>query len=154
MYSSYIIFLLVIYFIVVNIISKEVEVAEKSKKVAKVVNRIIAFSPIVGVLVFTILFAFVLKSRLAERISHSILVFGLWMYATKFYVNIISYFKSVKVLIMSALGMCISVALAIVYTPLDRYTDLIFVQIGQWSIVMGGIILLIYYVVVLLTKEK
>lgn len=153
MYNLLVIFFLIIYFWIVSLLSDKVEMAEKSKKVFNILDKIIKFSPILGVIVFSILFTFILNTQLPERISHSIFVFSLWMYATKFYLNMISYFKRFKILVMSIFGMLLFTAVAVLYTPLDRYVDLIYVYIGEWSIVVGILIFVNYYITGLFTRK-
>ncbi len=153
MYNLLIIFFLIIYFWIVNLFSAKVEMAQKSKKVSNILDKIIKFSPILGVIVFSILFTFIFNTRLPERISHSMFVFSLWMYATKFYSNIISYFKKFKILVMSIFGMLLSAIVAILYTPLDRYVDLMYIHIGQWSILIGILIFVNYYITGLFIRK-
>ena len=99
---------------------------EKTKKFIGIMNIILGVAPIIAAAVFTILFMFVLKDRTEERILHSATTFLLWMFATIFYIMIVAFFKNKKKMLISAIGMCVSVALAIVVTPLDRYVKLCF----------------------------
>lgn len=56
MYNLLIIFFLIIYFWIVNLFSAKVEMAQKSKKVSNILDKIIKFSPILGVIVYLHLF--------------------------------------------------------------------------------------------------
>ena len=101
---------------------------EKTRKFVNVMYKILGVAPIIAAAVFTILFMFVLKDRTEERILHSATTFLLWMFATVFYIMIVAFFKNKKKMLFSVIGMCISVALAIVVTPLDRYVKLCFIR--------------------------
>jgi hypothetical protein len=104
------------------------EMNEKTRKFVNVMYKILGVAPIIAAAVFTILFMFVLKDRTEERILHSATTFLLWMFATVFYIMIDAFFKNKKKMLFSVIGMCISVALAIVVTPLDRYVKLCFIR--------------------------
>ena len=104
------------------------EMNEKTRKFVYVMYKILGVAPIIAAAVFTILFMFVLKDRTEERILHSATTFLLWMFATVFYIMIVAFFKNKKKMLFSVIGMCISVALAIVVTPLDRYVKLCFIR--------------------------
>ena len=47
---------------------------------------------------------------------------------------------------MSIFGMLLSAIVAVLYTPLDRYVDLMYIHIGQWSILIGILIFVNYYI--------
>lgn len=144
--------LLTVYFCLVSSMASRTKAAEKSKKAAAIISKIVAFSPIIGVAIFSFLFAFVLKGRLPERLSHAMIVFALWVYATKFYVYAISYFKKGKVLALSLAGAALSIALAVLYTPLDRYVRLIYASLGGFSFLPGLLLWGVYYADVGLKK--
>lgn len=82
----------------------------------KIYSLIIDLSPLIGIIVFSILFACVLKGRLLERVTHAILVFGIWMCATKFYCYILAHFKKKWVLISCIIGMLYSIGLSDLHT--------------------------------------
>jgi hypothetical protein len=88
-----------------------------------------------------------------ERVTHSILVFAIWMYATKFYQYILSYYKKKDILISSIIGMFFSVVLAIILTPLERYVNMIYSYINWASIFLGLILYIIFYIVTYKTKK-
>lgn len=134
-------------------IIRNYEVEEKSKGISKLLNRIISISPLIGVIIFSLLFSLVLNTRLLERIAHSMLVFGLWMMATKYYVNILSHFKKMKLVIISGVGMILTIAFAILYTPLDRYVSLVYTVNQKLSVLISCIVLLIYYLPAFFSKK-
>lgn len=58
-------------------------------------------------------FTFVLKGRFAERGTHALLVFALWIYATRFYQYILAYYKKKEIFAGSVIGMIFSIILAV-----------------------------------------
>ena len=125
----------------------ELEKRNRTDKVTKPLSIIIKISPIVGIVIFSILFTVILKGRFIERVTHSILVFAIWMYATKFYQYILSYYKKKDILISSIIGMLFSVVLAIILTPLDRYVNMIYSYINWTSIFLGIMLYIAFYIV-------
>lgn len=101
MLSIMLIFILVVYFGTISLKLKKYNSEKRTDKVTKLLSIIIKISPIVGIVIFSILFTFILKGRFLERVTHSILVFAIWMYATKFYPYILSYYKKKDILISS-----------------------------------------------------
>lgn len=93
------------------------------------------------------MFTVILKGRFIERVTHSILVFAIWMYATKFYQYILSYYKKKDILISSIIGMLFSVVLAIILTPLGRYVNMIYSYINWTSIFLGIMLYIAFYIV-------
>ena len=141
------IFILVVYFGTISLKLKKYNSAKGTDKVTKPLSIIIKISPIVGIVIFSILFTFILKGKFLERVTHSILVFAIWMYATKFYQYILSYYKKKDILISSIIGMLFSVVLAIILTPLDWYVNMIYSYINWASIFLGLILYITFYIV-------
>lgn len=117
---------------------------EKTNKFVRVMLSIVTVAPVIAAMVFTILFTFVLKSRLEERILHSATTFLLWMFATLFYIMIIACFKNKKRRTVSIFGMIICVALAVLVTPLDRYVTLCFSKSHTGAYVLAAVLLVTY----------
>ena len=117
---------------------------EKTNKFVRVMLSIVTVAPVIAAMVFTILFTFVLKSRLEERILHSATTFLLWMFATLFYIMIIACFKNKKRRTVSIFGMMICVALAVLVTPLDRYVTLCFSKSHTGAYVLAAVLLVTY----------
>ena len=117
---------------------------DKIKKFVNVMYKILGVAPVVVLVVFTVLFTFVLKDRLEERILHSATTFLLWMFASVFYIMVIANFKNRKALAISAVGMLACVALAILVTPLDRYVGLCFTRSHIGAYILAAILLVIY----------
>ncbi len=141
------IFILVVYFGTISLKLKKYNSEKRTDKITKPLSIIIKISPIVGIVIFSILFTFILKGKFLERVTHSILVFAIWMYATKFYQYILSYYKKKDILISSIIGMLFSVVLAIILTPLDRYVNMIYSYINWTSIFLGLILYITFYIV-------
>lgn len=141
------IFILVVYFGTISLKLKKYNSEKRTDKITKPLSIIIKISPIVGIVIFSILFIFILKGKFLERVTHSILVFAIWMYATKFYQYILSYYKKKDILISSIIGMLFSVVLAIILTPLDRYVNMIYSYINWTSIFLGLILYITFYIV-------
>lgn len=147
MLSIMLICILVIYFSIISWKLKEYSSEKRTDKITKPLSIIIKISPIVGIVIFTILFAFILKGRFLERATHAIIVFALWMYATKFYQYILSYYKKKEILISSIVGMFFSIILAITFTPLEQYVSMIYSYMNWTSMFLGGILYIIFYIV-------
>lgn len=139
--------ILVIYFSIISWKMKEYCSEKRTDKITKPLSIIIKISPIVGIVIFTILFTFILKGRFLERATHAIIVFALWMYATKFYQYILSYYKKKEILISSIVGMFFSIILAITFTPLEQYVSMIYSYMNWTSMFLGGILYIIFYIV-------
>lgn len=147
MLSIMLICILVIYFSIISWKLKEYSSEKRTDKITKPLSIIIKISPIVGIVIFTILFVFILKGRFLERATHAIIVFALWMYATKFYQYILSYYKKKEILISSIVGMFFSIILAITFTPLEQYVSMIYSYMNWTSMFLGGILYIIFYIV-------
>ena len=154
MLSIILIFVSAIYFFAISWRLREYCPEERTAKIIKPLSMIINLSPLIGIVIFTILFTFVLKGRFAERGTHALLVFAIWMYATRFYQYILAYYKKKEILICSVSGVIFSVALAILLTPLDRYVSLIYSRINWCSIILGcGLYVVFYAVTIIVTKS-
>ena len=151
MLSIMLIFILVVYFGTISLKLKKYNSEKRTDKVTKPLSIIIKISVISKKT--SILFTFILKERFLERVTHSILVFAIWMYATKFYQYILSYYKKKDILISSIIGMFFSVVLAIILTPLERYVNMIYSYINWASIFLGLILYIIFYIVTYKTKK-
>lgn len=134
------------------IISRNVneEVADDRKavmktKITRIMLDILNVSPLIGLVVFTLLFTFVLRSRLEERILHSATTFFLWMFATLYYIMILANFKKVGKMIAAGAAMIGTVAAAITVTPLDRYVNLIFARTHIGAYIIACVLLLAFY---------
>ncbi len=153
MLSIVLICVLVVYFSFISWKVKEYCPEKRTDKITNPLSIIIKISPIVGIVIFTILFTFILKGRFLERVTHAILVFAIWMYATKFYQYILSYYKKKEILICSIIGMLFSLALAIIFIPLDRYVNMIYSYIDWTSIFLGIMLYIAFYIVTYNTKK-
>lgn len=154
MLSIMLIFILVVYFGTISLKSKKYNSEKRTDRVTKPLSIIIKISPIVGIVVFSILFIFVLKGRVLERVTHAILVFAIWMYATKFYQYILSYYKKKEILISSIIGMLFSIILAITLTPLDQYVNMIYSYINWISIFLGLMLYVTFYIVTFAVEKR
>lgn len=136
------------YFAICAIYEKKKAVAEKSRKIAKIVSIITVVVPIITMVVFVILFSFVLQGKLMERISHSIIVFSMWICALQFYKYVISYFKDKRSLVLSIIGMISSIGTAIFLTPLDRFCNTIYSLFQGVTLPLSiGVIVFIYTII-------
>ena len=135
-------------------------VPDRVKRFSKGLNRLLLFIPVLAVPVFAVLFLFVLKDRLCERISHALFLLSLWLYAARYYWFLISYYKYLDfgIFIKSAnsfyqfilFGVC-SAAAAIRYTPLDVYVSDIYSDLGPAAVFAGIGLLLVFYIAALFT---
>lgn len=128
-------------------------VPDRVKKVATGMNRLLLVVPLLAVPVFAVLFLFVLKGRLYERISHAALVLALWLYAARYWWFLIAYYKymSVKAARGAILIIVVLAAIAIDLTPLDRYAESVHSCLGAASILPGIVLLLFFYVAAFFT---
>lgn len=151
MLSVFLIALLAFGFVITGFMLKKSPDAERTKEVAKPLSLIIDLSPLIGIIVFSILFACVLKGRLLERVTHAVLVFGIWMCATKFYCYILKHFNKKWVLISCIICMFYAIALAVFLTPLDRYVEVLYSFTDWYSILLSCGLLIVFYTIVILT---
>lgn len=154
MLSIILIALLALYFIVISWKLKSCFPEERTIKITKYVSKIIKLSPIIGSVIFTILFTFVLKGRIIERSTHALVIFAIWLYATQFYQYILAFFKKRVILICSIIGMIYSILLAIILTPLEQYISLVYSHMSYYSIFLGCGLLIILYTVIFVVMKK
>ena len=136
------------------------KIPDRVKRFSKGLNRLLLLIPALAVPVFAVLFLFVLKDRLCERISHALFLLSLWLYAARYYWFLISYYKYLDfgIFIKSSnsfyqfilFGIC-SAAAAIRYTPLDVYVSDIYSGLGPASIFAGIGLLLVFYIAAFFT---
>lgn len=130
------------------------EIKMKKNKITKIMLGILSIAPVIGAIVFTILFNFVLTDRLEERIPHSATVILLWMFASLFYIIVITNFKKKSRLIPAVLGMISFVSVAIVMTPLDRYVKLMLHTSQIISYILPVLMFVIFYVINIVWRKK
>lgn len=78
----------------------------------------------------------------------------IWMYATKFYQYILSYYKKKEILISSIIGMLFSIILAITLTPLNQYVNMIYSYINWISIFLGLMLYVTFYIVTFAVEKR
>lgn len=137
--------ILAAYFFVISRRSMRYCPEERTIKITKPLSVIINLSPLIGIVIFAILFGFVLKGRFTERATHAFLVFAIWIYATRFYQYILAYYKKKEIFIGSVIGMVYSIILAVLLTPLDRYVSLIFSRMNWCSAFLGCVLYIVFY---------
>ncbi len=142
------------YYFMVSWKLREYTPEKRTVRLTKSLSRIIHLSPLIGVVVFAILLIFLLKGRFAERATHAFLVFAIWMYATRFYQYILSFYKNKWMVSCSFIGMALSVMLAVILTPLDRYVSLVYSRMNRGSIFLGGGLYLVFYTVAFAFSKK
>ena len=130
------------------------EIKMKKNKITKIMLGILSIAPVIGATVFSILFKFVLTDRLEERIPHSATVILLWMFASLFYIIVITNFNKKNRLIPAALGMICFIAAAIVMTPLDRYVKLMLHTSQIVSYILPVLMFAIFYVISIVWRKK
>ena len=74
MLSIMLIFILVVYFYIISLKLKKYDSEKRTDKVTKPLSMIIKISPIIGIVIFSILFTWVLKGRFLERVTHAIYI--------------------------------------------------------------------------------
>ena len=127
---------------------------DKKKKYVEIMFKVLGIAPVIALVVFTILFTFVLKDMLEERILHSVTTFLLWMFASTFYIMIVAYFKNKKAMIKYVFGMIISVSLAVLMTPLDRYVRLCFARAHAGAYIAAVLLLVVYCLLNICWRRK
>lgn len=111
----------------------------------KRMDMLIMIAPFISLVVFSILFLTVLKGQLADRISHALIVFSLWIYFTYFIKTLFAYWKNKNILLVSLVGIPLTLYFIFQLTPLDNYTKIVFLKIGNVSFIVGlGLIILFY----------
>ena len=146
--------LLAAWFAATSLGARRLEVSERSKRFSKAFHTLLLAMPLAAAVVFAVLFAFVLKGRLCERAAHAALVFALWLYAARFYWLLASFFRRRRVVAMSVPGLIVSVALAALLTPLDRYASLVHAFAGTASLLIGPAMLAMFYVCAVLFAPR
>ena len=141
--------LISVVFLFVSIKGSRTEPSQKTIKITNGISKLLLLSPLIAIVVFTILFWTVLKGRLVERSSHALVVFCLWLYGTSFYVSILRYFKNKLLLFTSLAGMMISIAFAIILTPLDGTFSRMFGTFHELTYLFGGIMITLWIFTVL-----
>lgn len=136
--------LISVVFLFVSIKGGKTDPSQKTLKITNGISKLLLFSPLIAVAVFAILFCTVLTGRLVERSSHALLVFCLWLYGTSFYVIILRYFKNRLLLFTSLTGMMVSVAFAIILTPLDGAFPHMFASFHEFTYLFGGIMIVLW----------
>ena len=126
-------------FIAIGVISRGLRPKERTRRAVEPLAKLISLAPILGLVIFALLFAFVLKGRLMERASHALMVSAL---------------KHRGILAGSMAGMLLSAALAVLLTPLDRYVSLIYSLTGWGSFIIGFALLTVFYIIVLHKTQK
>ena len=149
-----IVVLLTAWFIATGRIAARCEVSERSKRFSKAFHILLLAMPLAAAAVFAVLFAFVLHGRFVERLAHAMVVFALWLYAARFYWLLTSFFRHRKAVALSIPGFVLSVALAALLTPLDRYVDLLHSFAGTASLAIGPVMLAVFYACALLFPPR
>lgn len=154
MLSIMLILILAVYFFIISSCLSKYHPEERTVKITKPLSGIINLSPLMGIVIFTFLFTFILKGRFAERATHAFLVFAVWMYATRFYQYIVAYYKKRSILAGSFIGMIFSIVLAALLTPLNRYISLIYSVINWYSVFLGCGLYVVFYVAAFMAAKK
>lgn len=150
----FLLFLLAGIFLITSGMTCRVPVPDRVKRFSTGMDRLLLIIPFLAVPVFAVLFLFVLKGRLCERLCHAALVLALWLLAARFYWFLLSFFKHRGILLLSVPGLLGSAALAVYLTPLDRYAEAVHSALGTAAILPGGILLLVFYAAAFLFKRK
>ncbi|KOP69783.1 hypothetical protein AMS59_23040 [Lysinibacillus sp. FJAT-14745] len=111
----------------------------------KRMDLLIVLAPFVSVVVFSILFLTVLKGQLADRISHALIVFSLWIFFTYFIKTLFGYWKNKNILLVSIVGIPLTLYFIIQLTPLDNYTQIVYLKIGNFSFIIGLVLIVLFY---------
>ncbi|GAB0168212.1 hypothetical protein LSPCS325_16490 [Lysinibacillus sp. CTST325] len=111
----------------------------------KRMDKLIVFAPFVTVVVFSILFLTVLKGQLADRISHALIVFSLWIFFTYFIKTLFGYWKNKNILLGSFVGIPLTLYFIFQLTPLNNYTKIVFQKIGNVSFIVGLVLIVLFY---------
>lgn len=147
MITLFIMIVLYMLFVYVGVKALSLEIGERSRKVSGILDVILLIAPLIGALVFTLLFIFVFEGRFYQRLSHAILIFALWLCAARFCWYLISFIKHKRILVFSVIGMLGCAAAAVVLTPLDRYVDLLYSFTRAASISVGDSFMITFYVI-------
>ncbi|MFJ6210326.1 hypothetical protein [Lysinibacillus sp. NPDC092081] len=111
----------------------------------KRMEMLIMIAPFISLIVFSILFLTVLKGQLADRISHALIVFSLWIFFTYFIKTLFGYWKNKNILLVSLVGIPLTLYFIFQLTPLDNYTKIVFLKIGNVSFIVGLVLIILFY---------
>ena len=129
-------------------------IPDRVKRASEGMNRLLLIIPLLAVPVFAVLFLFVLKDRLCERVSHALFLLSLWLYATRYCWFLLAYHKSFLSLnsvyyhLFFILGLPV---IAIRDTPLDVYAADVYPLLGPASILAGAGLLVVFYIAAFFT---
>lgn len=111
----------------------------------KRMDMLIVIAPFISLVVFSILFLTVLKGQLADRISHALIVFSLWIFFTYFIKTLFGFWKNKNILFVSLVGIPLTLYFIFQLTPLDNYTKIVFLKIGNFSFIVGLVLIILFY---------
>ena len=144
--------------------TRSYNVSGRVARLSKGLDRLLLFVPVLAAAIFAVLFLFVLKGRIYERVCHAMLVLALWLYAARFYWIPISFSGQWKKTRGSFLcmdfclclaGMIGSAYSAVFLTPLDRYAVTIHSVLGPASVLPGaGMLVLLYAAAYFAARSK
>ncbi|MGE7693902.1 hypothetical protein ACQKNC_07255 [Lysinibacillus sp. NPDC094177] len=117
----------------------------KRQLTIKRMELLIVIAPFVSLVVFTILFLTVLTGQLADRISHALIVFSLWIFFTYFIKTLFGYWKNKNILLVTFVAVPLTLYFILQLTPLDNYTKLVFLKIGNFSFIIGLVLIVLFY---------
>lgn len=121
-------------------------------QIVSLINTFLLIAPVIGLIIFTILFTTVLEGRIYERATHAYCLLFLWIISTSLYTEIMKHYKNKKVVFISIVCIILSVALTIALTPLDIYNLLIYSKLKTFSFAIGVYLMLIFYVGIFISR--
>lgn len=114
-------------------------------RVLAFLKAVFAFPPVIAVTVFILIFVF-WRTLLLARLSHLVLVLGLWMAASLHGVSLLAALLQNRDTSSSALiGLVLSVVPAIYFTPLVHFMDFFPLRVYFLPLTVGGFLILFSY---------
>lgn len=99
MILSIMILLISVYLFYIRLKSRNIKIEEETQKVSVFLKKFLMLSPLIGIVIFTILFSTLLKGQIILKSSHAMIVLSLWIHGTAFYVKILEHYKRKGILI-------------------------------------------------------
>lgn len=133
--------------------TRNIDIELSCKKIVCILDKFLLIAPIIGFSIFTILFTTLLKGKILERASHAFCLLFLWIIATSFYTEIMKHYRNKSIILISIVSIIVSVTLAIILTPLDKYNLLIYSQFNTYAFALGTYLMIVFYTGFFLNKR-
>ena len=134
------------YFIILRLHTRDIEIAEETQGTVESFNSFLLVAPILGLIGFILISAALASGRFLERSTHFLIVLIIWLYGASFFMEIMKFYSHKKIVALEAVGVMVSVILAMFLMPLETYCVYVFNDLQTYAYVVGFLILVSLYV--------